>query len=465
MAEQGREQDEGLLRVIGTGALGLSVVNMVVGAGIFVLPGRVAAQLGSAAILAYLVCSALIVLVFLCFAEIGSRVSRSGGAYAYVEEAFGPFAGFIASTLFWFGYAAISDAAITVAMVETMALAFPVLSETIPRSIFIIALFAFLAIVNVRGVRNGVRLYVLNTVIKIAPLLLLLAAGIFVVDVDNLVIKEWPSPGEIGAGAILLFFAFSGAESALCASGEIRNPARTVPLGLMLGISSLLVLYVGLQTVAQGVLGPELASNTEAPLVAVANEVLGEWGGKMLLVAVVLAIFGAVSGDMLGGPRVIFASALDDNLPRIFARVHPAYRTPHVAIMFYATVIVIFALSGTFKYLAMFAGGALLLVDLGVCLAVLRLRQRDGLPLPGQFRLPLGPVIPLAGCAVLLWLLLQLPADEAISIAILTGAAGIAYALRAVLRRPAGKPVVPAVVPVETGTAARPARGGPGQPQ
>ena len=88
----------------------MSIVNLVVGAGIFVLPGVVAAQLGSAAIVAYLVCSLAVGLVFLCFAEIGSRITRSGGAYAYIEEAFGPFAGFIASMLLWFGWSALSDA-------------------------------------------------------------------------------------------------------------------------------------------------------------------------------------------------------------------------------------------------------------------------------------------------------------------------------------------------------------------
>jgi len=278
----------------------------------------------------------------------------------------------------------------------------------------------------------------------------------FAIEFDNLTIRQWPSLGEIGAGAILLFFAFSGAESALSASGEIRNPARTVPQGLMLGIGALLVLYIGLQTVAQGVLGPALASNAEAPLVAVASEVLGDWGGKLLLAGVVLAIFGAISGDMLGGPRVIFASARDNNLPRILGRVHPEYRTPHVAIAFYAAVIVVFALSGTFKYLAMFAGGSLLLVDLGVCLAVLRLRRRDGMPQEGQFTLPFGPVIPLAACAVLGWLLFQLPVDEATSIVVLVGGASAAYALAAVLRRPAGQTGLLAV-PVES----EPGPGGP----
>ena len=434
MAVSDSVQDEGLVRVIGTGALGLSVVNMVVGAGIFVMPGLVAAVIGPAAILAYLICSVTVALVFLCFAEVGSRVSRSGGAYAYVEEAFGPFVGFIASILFWFGFSALADAAITVIMVDSIAIVVPILGESIPRAVFIIALLTFLAAVNIRGVKAGVRLYIFNTLAKLVPLLLLVGAGLFVINIEYLAIPEWPSAASIGASTILLFYAFNGAESALNASGEIQNPSKTVPLGLLLGLGGILLLYVGLQTVAQGVLGPELANDTEAPLVAVATAVFGDWGGKMLIAGVVISIYSNLSGDMLGGPRVVFASSLDNNLPRFLGKVHPKYKTPHIAIIFFAVVIGVFALSGTFKYLAIVATGSLLLVDLGVILAVLRLRQRDGLPKDGEFRLPFGPVIPLLSCAIVGWLLLQVPLNEATTIVTLTGACAVIYAIRSVFR-------------------------------
>ena len=434
MAVSDSVQDEGLVRVIGTGALGLSVVNMVVGAGIFVMPGLVAAVIGPAAILAYLICSVTVALVFLCFAEVGSRVSRSGGAYAYVEEAFGPFVGFIASILFWFGFSVLADAAITVIMVDSIAIVVPILGESIPRAVFIIALLTFLAAVNIRGVKAGVRLYIFNTLAKLVPLLLLVGAGLFVINIEYLAIPEWPSAASIGASTILLFYAFNGAESALNASGEIQNPSKTVPLGLLLGLGGILLLYVGLQTVAQGVRGPELANDTEAPLVAVATAVFGDWGGKMLIAGVVISIYSNLSGDMLGGPRVVFASSLDNNLPRFLGKVHPKYKTPHIAIIFFAVVIGVFALSGTFKYLAVVATGSLLLVDLGVILAVLRLRQRDGLPKDGEFRLPFGPVIPLLSCAIVGWLLLQVPLNEAATIVTLVGACAVIYAIRSVFR-------------------------------
>jgi len=425
--------DEGLVRVIGTGALGLGVINMVVGAGIFALPGLVAAELGPAAILAYLVCSITVALVFLCFAEVGSRVSRSGGAYAYVEEAFGPFAGFIASVLFWFGFSALADAAITVVMVDSLAVVFPILGGGVPRAAFIILLLAFLAAVNVRGVKAGVRLYVFNTLVKLVPLLLLLFVGLFHIDFQNLSIPEWPTAASFGAGTVLLFYAFNGAESALNASGEIKNPARTVPRGLFLGLCGVLLLYVGLQTVSQGVLGPELANNTETPLVAVATEVFGDWGGKMLIAAAVISIYSTISGDLLGGPRIIFAASQDRNLPAILGKVHPRYRTPHIAIIFYATVIAAFALSGTFSYLAVVATGSLLLVDFAVCLGVLRLRRLHGMPGRGEFRLPFGPVIPLLACATIGWLLLQMPPDEALSIAMLVGVCLVGYLVRTIV--------------------------------
>jgi amino acid transporter len=438
MADSGNVNDEGLVRVIGTGAVGLSVVNLVVGAGIFVLPGIVAAELGPAAIIAYLICSVTVAFVFLCFAEVGSRITRSGGAYAYVEEAFGPFAGFIASILFWFGWSALADAAITVIMVDSIALLFPILEESVPRAVFIIAVLAFLAAVNIRGVKAGVNLFIFNTLAKLVPLLLLLVVGLFAIDVNNLAIPEWPSASSVAAATIVLFYAFTGAESALSTSGEIKNPAKTVPMGLLFGLCGILVLYVGLQTVSQGVLGPELANNTKAPLVAVATEVFGDWGGKMLIVGAVISIYSTLSGDMLGGPRVIFASSQDDNLPKILGKVHPKYKTPYVAIIFFAIVVAVFALSGTFMYLTGVATGSLLLIYLAVSLAVLRLRQRDGLPKEDEFRVPFGPVVPGLSCLFVGGLLVQLPLDEAMTIAALVGTCVAIYLLRAALRSRGG---------------------------
>ncbi len=427
------DHDEGLVRAIGVGALGLSIINLTVGGGIFVLPGLVAAVLGPAALLAYLACSVAVALVFLCFAEIGSRVTRSGGAYAYIEDAFGPLAGFVASVLLWFGWSVLADAAITVALADTLAVALPVLGRPGPRALFIVGLCAGLAWANIIGVRSGVRVVVVNTLVKLVPLVLLVAVGLMAIRWEFLRFTAWPALDQVGAGALILFFAFAGAEAGLHASGEIVAPARTVPRGLALGLGGILLLYLGLQVVAQGLLGPALATSTEAPLAAAAGVVLGESGARLLIAAGAFSIFATVSGDMLGAPRVVFASALDGNLPAVLARVHPRYKTPHVAIAAFATAICVMALTGTFKPLAVVASGSILVVYIGVSLAVIWVSRRDGLPPAGAFRLAGGPVIPLASCGVLGWLLLQLTSAEATGLAALIATAVVLFALR---RRP-----------------------------
>ncbi len=436
MASNTAERDEGLIRAIGPGGLGINVINMTVGGGIFVLPGVMAAQLGPAAIVAYFICGISVALVFLCYAEIGSRITRSGGSYAYIEDAFGPFAGFIAAIMVWFGWAALADAAITVAMVDTIATVFPVLNEPIPRAVFLITLFALLVVTNIRGVKPGVRLYVFNTMVKLIPLMLLLIVGLFVINYENLIIPAWPPLEGLGAAAVILFFAFGGAETPLNASGEIKNPPRTVPLGLLLGLTGILALYVGLQTVAQGALGAGLARNIEAPLAAAATVVLGDWGAPMLLIGGAFSIYATISGDLLNTPRVIFASACDGNLPRFLAKVHPRYRTPYRSIILYAVLILTFALSGTFKPLAVVASGSILLVYLGVCLAVIRVRNRDGLPEAGRFRMPFGVLIPLLSIAFIAWLLSGMTAEETIGVTVLLGVAALLYGIRFVVNKP-----------------------------
>ncbi|MSQ99538.1 MAG: amino acid permease [Xanthomonadales bacterium] len=435
MNDSSHNSDEGLVRGIGTWALSANIINMVIGAGIFVLPGVVAAQIGPAALIAYLVCVVIVGLVFLCYAEVGSRVTRSGGSYAYVEDAFGPFAGFVTSTLLWLGYAVFSDAALAVALTNALALKLPLLSQGLPRGLFILALFAFLAVINIVGLKQGVRLVIVNTIAKLVPLVLLAVVGLFFINFDNLVIVEWPSLRNFGAAALVLFFAFGGAETALNSSGEIHNPARTIPRGLLLGVGGIFTMYVALQVVAQGTLGPQLANNTAAPLAAAATVVLGNWGAQLLLLGMVISIFGNLSGDVLNTPRVIFASARDGLLPGVLAKVHRRYHTPYIAILFYAAFGGLVALTGTFKQLAVVASGSLLLIYLGVSLSVIGLRRRQGPPSAAQFRIPGGPIAPVLSAVVILWLLSQMTASEAIGVGALLTITVVIYLARHAFRK------------------------------
>ena len=153
---------------------------------------------------------------------------------------------------------------------------------------------------------------------------------------------------------------------------------------------------------------------------------------------------GKLSGELLGGPRILFASARDGNLPSFLAKVHPKYHTPHAAIIFFTIVIAAFALTGTFAKLATVASGSVLIVDFAVCLAVIKFRRRDGLPAKGQFRLPFGPAIPLLACTFIGGLLLQIPNDEAVSVGILLGVCVAGYGLRSIIASRRKRPTPPA---------------------
>ncbi len=155
----------------------------------------------------------------------------------------------------------------------------------------------------------------------------------------------------------------------------------------------------------------------------------------MLLIGGAISIFSTLSGDFLAAPRVAFAAARDGSLPKILARVHPKYNTPYVSIIFFAAVICIIALTGTFRPLAVLASGSILLIYAGVSLAVIRLRRRDGAPAAGEFKLPGGPTIPVLSCLFVGGLLSQIQIDEALGLGLLVGASMLIYGMRSYVRR------------------------------
>lgn len=439
------DAEQSLERAIGPWTLGANTLNLTIGAGIFALPAAVAVILGPAAVLAYLVCGALILLVLACFVELGTRITRSGGAVTYIEEAFGPMAGFVAWGVYAVAFAAASDAAVAHVALDAVAIGVPALAGGLPRAIALVLLFGGLAAINIRGVRQGTRLAVATTIGKLVPLLLLVIAGLFAMQWSNLAWPSWPTPAQIGAATLVLFFAFGGSETALAPGGEIRDPARTIPRGVFGGAGAVILLYVSLQFVAQGVLGSELASGTSTPLAELATRLAGSTGRGLIVVATAISGFGMLAADMICTPRAFFAASESGTLPRALSRVHPRFHTPWVSIMVFAGLTLAFSLSGGFKALAVVASMALLLTYLAVCLAALRLRITRP-PVAGAFRAPGGPTVALLASAVVLWVLAQSTMKETLSMTAVIAACVLYYVVRTRLHRrgPPDIPIIPA---------------------
>ena len=429
--------EQGFVRAIGIRGLTASIVNATIGAGIFVLPALVARDLGSAAPLAYLACGLAMAFVVASFAMAGSRVSLTGGIYAYVEIAFGRLVGFLTGFLVWLS-CLLAAASVASALAASVALAAPVFGVPILRVVGLGLVFATFAWINVRGVALGTRLVEVITLTKLLPLLLLAAVGLFWVRPEHVAI-EWAAPDRIGTASITLIFAFMGIEIALVPSGEIREPSRTVPRAIFLALGITTLIYLMLQLVAHAVLGPSLASFADAPLAEVASRVLGPVGRTVVLVGGAISMLGFLSGDALGTPRNLYAFAREGLLPAPMARLHPRFKTPSIAIIVHAVIAWALASIGSFGVLVLLANVALLFSYLLCCLAAIELQRRNVQTGGSPFVPPGGPLVPVLACVVVLWLLSHASAQE---FAVTAAAALVAAILFAWRSLRTGPPVV-----------------------
>jgi APA family basic amino acid/polyamine antiporter len=400
-----------LLRAVGSFGLAAAIVNIMIGGGIYRLPAVVAESLGAGAWIAYLVCAVVMGLIGLVIAEAGSRVSVTGGPYAYVEIAFGPFAGFMTGVMNWLiGYTAI--AAVATVFIDGLGALVPFFASVQGRATGLVLAFAFLAVVNVLGVKHGARLNSITTVVKILPLFVLILFGVWAVDPANLSLVETPAPATIARTSIVLLFAFTGVESALVLGGELKDPSRTVPRGILFGLGFVTLVYLSVQFVAQGILGPALAGSP-TPLADAAAAGIGPWARTVLLVGVVISTFGYLSGMALASPRAIYAFGRDGFLPKVVGAVHPSFHTPWVAVVLQLGTVCLVAITSTFGTLAVISNVAALLVYLGCAAGAWQLR-RMGIQEPGTtpFRVPGGLAVPVIASVAIIFLLTSITGAE-----------------------------------------------------
>jgi amino acid transporter len=429
-------RDAGLVRTVGVWTLAASIVNIIVGAGIFEVPSSLAEAVGAYAPVAFAACAVAIGAIAVCFAEGGSRVATSGGAYGYIAAAFGPLAGFIAAVLLAFSDV-LACGGIAAALGEAIASLAPAGWQTAARVGLITSIIGGLALVNILGVSGAARLSNLATVVKLLPLVIFIAVGAGAVHSGNFSLHGLPPDHRIGHGLILALFAFTGMEGALSASGEVQNPSRTIPRALLIAVLGVTILYMGIQSVAQGILGAGLASSTVPLADAMAR--ISPSLRVLMLAGAVFSMFGWLCSDILCSPRILFALGRDGLLPRSLGRLHTRRHTPYVAILCYAAVALTLALSGTFTELAVLSALAVAPLYIGGCAAAWRLSRRgialDGPPL--RFRW-LGTAAGVGIVSMSLLIALGSP-KEIIGLAALLAGSAAVYGLqtRAWLRRKA----------------------------
>lgn len=392
-----------LVRAIGRWSLAALTINCIIGSGVFGLPSVIARTLGNASPFAWLFAAAGTALVMACFAEVSSHFDQTGGVYLYSRSAFGRSAGI---AIAWLGLLARLTAVAVNANLFVIYLAqfWPAAIQPVQRAALLTLLMAVLTWVNYIGVRSGTVLSNLFTVAKLATLGALVTGGLLflVLKPNPLLISAPAGPaGKWLHAILLLMFAYGGYETALVPGGEARNPRRDYPFALFVALLTCTFLFTMTQWIVISVVPP--SAMTDRPVATAAQVMLGPWGAGIVSIAVMIACYGYLSANMLSFPRMAFALAEQRDVPYVFARIHPKFRTPHVAIVTLAICIWVFSLAGGFQWNLMISSISRLIYYGSVCAALPVLRRRKDVP-QAKFSLPLGEVFSVLAVGVSLML-------------------------------------------------------------
>ena len=256
--------EEKLIRGIGRWDFTALVINGIIGAGIFGLPSKVFAQIGSYSLLAFVACAVIIGLIVLVYAEVASRFSATGGPYLYAREAFGPAVGFEVGWLYWIVRVS-TFAANCNLLVTYLSFFIPGANDGALRVVIVGSVTLIITAVNLIGIRESAVMTNIFTVGKLLPLLVFVAVGMFFLQPGNFTFGAVPQYSAFSSAVLLLIYAFVGFEGSVVLAGETKEPGKIMPIGLAVGIGTVTFVYVAVQVVSIGTL-PGLATS-ERPLV------------------------------------------------------------------------------------------------------------------------------------------------------------------------------------------------------
>ncbi len=332
----------------------MAVVGGIIGGGIFRTPATVAERVSSSGtVLAAWVVGGIVALIgAFCFGELGQRRARAGGGYVYLRETWGPLPAFLYGWTLVLVIATGAIAAVAVTFAN-YALALAGLSDrlTVPVAVGTIVL---LAGINYVGVRPAAITQNIFTVLKLAALATLIAAGLFLAVPSNIPTFQ-PSGAGAGAGfgaaLVPILFTYGGWQQTNFIAEEIIEPERNLPRALVLGVAIVVAVYLLANLAYLRVLGVHGLARSTAPAADVMVAVLGPAGGKLIATGIAVSTFGFLNLVILVTPRVLQAMAADGVFFARLAVLHPVHRTPAAAIVALAACAALLTLSKTFGQL------------------------------------------------------------------------------------------------------------------
>jgi APA family basic amino acid/polyamine antiporter len=383
------ESSGGLVRTIGRWSLVALIVNTMIGASIFGLPALIAARLGRWSPLGFLVAFAGIAVIAACMAEVASQFREAGGPYLYARAAFGRFLAIQNGWLTWLSRIAAVSAVANLFIIYLSEF-FPGVKAPFARAGVLTILIGFLAVVNYRGVTGGNRISNFFTVTKVALLAFFVIAGLTALALHP-AIRVTPAATTTTSAdwfeaLLLMIYSYGGFEAALIVSGETRDARKDIPFALFTAIAATTLLYIAVQYLVIHTIPNAGASS--APVVDSARRFLSPLGVQIVAAGTLVSAYGYLSANMLHTPRITFAMGERGDFPAFFGRIHPRFRTPHLSIVIFAAVLLLFSIVGNFKWNAMLSSVARLFVYGSVAAALPALRKKQ--PQAERFRLPFG---------------------------------------------------------------------------
>lgn len=390
------------------------VVGAIIGADIYVASAFGAGLLGPFSLVVWVLAGVIAIIIALCFAQCAAILPRVGGPYAYAHAAWGPFAGFIVGWSLWLAEW-MSLAVFPVAFTQYLMFFLPGLdpfSQVIVKTLFVV----FLIATNIAGVKAAGRTNDVLTLVKLAPLVFFVAIGLSFMVSHSTVASANLSPfipfgvGNFGTALVLIFWAYAGFEISTIPAEEIKEPAKTIPRAIILGISIVTIFYLTTNVVLFGTRRWDLLQHDIAPLASATDTALGSIpllaliGGIIVGGGALVSVAGSDESGMIGTSRLGYALAADGLFPRAFAKLDPTFKTPYLGIIIQAVTALVAAIIGTLSTLIATSVFFMAIAYVATSAAIYPLKRKKA---KARFHLRGGWIIPGLGIVFSIYLITQ----------------------------------------------------------
>ncbi len=400
-------------------------IGAMMGPGIFALPSELARMIGPLGILVYLVMGIVTFFTALNYSELGAAIPLAGGGYSFTSRTLPKPVAFFTGWFFWIGNTLACAMYGVIFALTIRAYFWPQASIVL----IVIATTLVFTAVNYRGIGEALKIITVMNLVELAVLVGVAALGVLDVEPAKLEPIAPLGLGPFVPAMALIYISFVGFELITVASEEIIDPGRTIPRAIIITLGVGIVIYVFVVLVMMGTVDYTELGESDVPFILVADRLFGGWGRWAAIIATIMASLSAFSVTLGASARVLYALGRDGHFPRFFAKLHPVRRTPHLALLTCAVIVVAFSSSGIIKFVASLSDFGYLM-GLGIVnYSVISLHKR--MPnLRRPFKVVLYPLVPILGI-LSCWLFVPFLETRSFVLgAALTLAGGIIYFLK-----------------------------------